>query len=234
MTQRQGPLDVAIDNDLILKATCYGLARDFWRDGDRSLGILGAAKYVVGRRLDGISLARDRSSARAELASLMQRAAELEPTEPELAFAAEIEVAAQEAGLGLDAGESQLASVVIERGIRLLETGDKRAIGAMERLIDTIGRLAALGGKVGCLEQIVRGLIEEEAAHDRIAAAVCSEPQVDLTLTICFACNSPAAGERAMAAAGLDSYIQALRREAPRILVRSLSQEDGVRFDELG
>ncbi len=48
--------------------------------------------------------------------------------------------------------------------------------------------------------------------------AVCREPKVDLTLSICFKCYSPPPDGHALDRECLLSYIAALRREAPRML----------------
>ena len=42
--------DVAVDNDVLIKAACYGLTTEL--DASRSLGVLGAARYVVAKRIE--------------------------------------------------------------------------------------------------------------------------------------------------------------------------------------
>src|SRR5207253_1052389 len=97
-------------------------------------------------------------------------------------------------------GESQLCSIVITRAISILDTGDKRAIESFETLLDEIGGLELIGGRVRCLEQIVHGLVQG-GAIDELLDAICAEPDVDKTLSICFGCYS---GVRAAVAAVLE------------------------------
>ncbi len=60
----------------------------------------------------------------------------MEPTDREVAFATNLELTAQRAGLQLDVGESQLVAIVIERAIATFDTGDKRAIVSLEKRSD--------------------------------------------------------------------------------------------------
>lgn len=218
-----GPaVDAVVDNDLILKAVCYCVTSAFWPGigATRHVGVLGAARYVVSKRVERANLSRDKSMAQAELASFLASVTELEPSDPEVRLAAEMEVAAQREGLPLDAGESQLGAMVIEREIAVLETGDKRAIGSLEQLLDQVGGMDRLDGRVRCLEQLVRSLVEDDRALTALAGAICAEPDVDKTMTICFACRSPQPPLLKVVIEGLESYIGALRREAPRVLAR--------------
>jgi hypothetical protein len=52
---------------------------------------------------------------------------------------------------------------------------------------------------------------------ETLRTAICTEPMVDKTLTICFGCSS-ASTQRETVLEGLDSYIRALRSVATRIL----------------
>lgn len=218
-------IDIAVDNDLVLKAVCYGITSDFWPGlgTTHEVGVLGAARYVVSKRLERTSLAHDQSTAQAELTSLLTSATELEPTDREVSLAAELEVAAQQEGLSLDSGESQLAAMVIERAVPILETGDKRAIRSIEQLLDKVVALLPIQGRVRCLEQIVWRVLDDDGAFDRVAGAICAEPGVDKTLSICFACSSGRPPALDQVVEGLASYIASLRADAPRVLVREPS-----------
>ena len=214
-------IEIAVDNDLILKAVCYGITSDFWPGlcATIEVGVLGAARYVVSKRLDRAPLLRNRSDAQTGLANLLACVAELEPTDREISLAADFEVAAQREGLSLDAGESQLAAMVIERAVPILETGDKRAIRSIEQLLDRVAALHPIQGRVRCLEQIVRRVLDDADAIDRVAVAVCGEPGVDKTMSICFACSSGRPSTLDQVVEGLASYIASLRADAPRVLV---------------
>jgi len=209
------PPDVAVDNDILIKAACYGLTHEL--EDTRLLGVLGAAKYVVAGRINRMALAGDRNAACAAALNMIARSSVLEPSSDELHLAASIETAAQRRGLELDAGESQLAAMVVHRCIPLLETGDKRAIKGFDALLDEIAELAPLRGRLRCLEQIVSRCVDR-GDPDALARAVCAEPRVDKTLTICCRCFTPAPHGTALDRAGLDSYVAALRADAPHVL----------------
>ncbi len=207
-------IDIAVDNDLVLKAACYDLAANFWPSA--RVAVLGAARYVVPKAIER-GRARDAAAALKALEQLLAESTALEPSDREVALAAEIEVVAQREHLSIDTGESQLGAIVIERAIAVLETGDKRAIRGLEQVLPHVAEACALAGKVRCFEQIVLRALNhvafEEAAH-----AVCAEPDVDKAMSICFSCYSDATATEASTRQGLESYISALRQDAPRVL----------------
>jgi len=206
----------AVDNDVLLKAFSYGIETAFWpaSAGPPDIAVLGAARFVVGGYLAKADL-KPEDSIQA-LIELLGRAEELEPTDPELVYAAEIERAAQDRGIELDGGESQLAAIVLKRGIQIFETGDKRAITAFEQLVTEVDGLADLAGRVRCLEQIIHRLASQ-SDFEALEEAICSAPAVDKSLTICFSCHSGGAG-RDSALEALMQYIEAIRHHAPTLL----------------
>jgi len=213
-------MDIVVDNDLILKSVCYGLAEAFWPEAElKSIGVLGAARYVVRHEIDRASLNRGPEAAQSDLSLLLGRCKELEPTEEEISLAAEIELCGQENGLALDNGESQLAALVVTRDLRLLETGDKRAINGLEEARSHIEALDALRGRVRCLEQIARRAIDIEEDFGGFSTGVCAEPSVDRSLSICFGCFGDSPADRSTACEALDQYIREVRRSAPDMLV---------------
>lgn len=152
----------------------------------------------------------------ANLKQFFDHAAVVEPTEDEQSIAAEFELCAQQAGLNLDPGESQLCAILVTRLVPLLLTGDKRAIKTLEQLLDTDTRLAAISGTVWCLEQLVVIMMKCKDA-DVLKNIICAEGHVDKTLAICFSCNSAEVAGRDYTD-GLHSYISDLRRSAGRVL----------------
>ncbi len=108
--------------------------------------------------------------------------------------------------------------MVIHRQVPALESGDKRAIASLETLLLSIEPLYALEHKVRCLEQIVLGAISEGERFAQIALAICAEPEVDKTMSICFSCYSEAAAEHQTVLEALRGYIGVLRARAPTIL----------------
>jgi len=207
---------IAIDNDIVLKASSYGLASNFWPAGGPDIGVLAAARFAVPTYVDR-GRGRDKARAKTQLAAFLARASFLEPTEPEIRMALSFEVAAQGARLALDTGESQLCAMVISRSMDSLETGDKRAIESLETLLNYVADLAALCGLVRSLEQVVRRSITDDPTFAVVSAAVCGEPDIDKSLSICFSCWGSGA-TRAAAVTALESYIADLRTWAARIL----------------
>lgn len=214
-------VDVAVDNDVLLKAACYGLTLRFWPLGreEPSVGVLGAARFVLASAVARGSRVRDKAAASEALAEFFTRASVLEPTEAELSTAAELEQVAQRAGVEVDLGESQLAAMVAGRDITLLDTGDKRAVRGLEALIGLSRTCTQLCARVRCLEQLLlRVLDETRGDFEVISEAVCAEPAVDKAAGICFQCSSGGGAQRDAVRAGLASYISFLRSEAPRVL----------------
>lgn len=210
-----GAVDAAVDNDILIKAACYRLHDALL---GASFGVLGAARFVVAGRLARMPLTGERQGAQDAAADLITRSVVLEPSDAELILAAELETLAQRKGLELDAGESQLAAIIAKRDIRQLCTGDKRAIRALEQLLDPLPALAALAGRIRALEQLVDDLVCRVQSPDDIAKAICAEPTVDKALTICARCHTPPPDGPAIDRDGLASYIGQLRTEAPRML----------------
>lgn len=207
---------VACDNDLLYKAICYRISRVLWPD-PAVVGVLGSARYVIRGLLDTASLVA-RESALEEFDNVFASVVPLEPTDEEVRLAAELEVAAQRGGLQLDAGESQLVAIVVAREITAFETGDKRAIAALEGLLTAVAAVRSLAHRVRCLEQLILDRITDSAICTRIRQAVCSERDVDKALTMSFACFTPGDVDETVVSPGLRSYIQDLRRTAPQIL----------------
>jgi hypothetical protein len=215
-------MNAVVDNDILYKGACYGILADILQPhngASGAIGALGTARFVVSKKIKKMTLKRDGSLALEELRRFLSRCVELSPTEDEQSLAAEFELAAQQLGVNLDTGESQLCAILIARLIPRLLTGDKRAIAALERLLDGHSALQAIRGRVGCLEQATLNLV----ARGHLAllrTAICSEPTVDKTLTICFGCNSPEVQPENVLE-GLNSYIKALRADATRVLAIS-------------
>jgi hypothetical protein len=211
-------MKVLIDNDILLKGACYGLLNEFAASTcgtAEHAGILGAARFVVSKRIQRRPPNKGAEAAMAALISFLGRSVEIEPNESERIMAGEFELAALRRGVSLDAGESQLCAVLVSRFVPYLLTGDKRAIRAIEELLDFDGRLSALCGKLRCLEQLVLDALSA-GNSDALRASICSEPGVDKTLTICLACHS--GGDSRNHSEALTSYIEELRSQAARIL----------------
>jgi hypothetical protein len=208
-----------VDNDILFKGACYGLLNELVstaRGADGGIGVLGAAMYVVSRRIERRVLNKGTEDALRSLKDFLHQITILEPTDSERAMAAELELSAQMAGVNLDTGESQLSAIVVQRAFSFLLTGDKRAIEAIEVLLDLNARLFYLCGRVLCMEQLVHDALMVANSYSVLKTAICSEKQVDRTLTICFGCHGEETNDDFNL--GLSSYISDLRSRAKRVL----------------
>ncbi len=212
-------MKVFVDYDILFKGACFGLLSELISaicTRSDSVSVLGSARFVVSRKIQRSKLSKGCAVALETLVAFLGRTHVLEPSGAELQLAADLELAAQEAGLNLDTGESQLSAMLVLRTLSLLLTGDKRAITSVERLLDYDRRLLPICGKVMCLEQVfVAALTQERVASLR--RAVCGEPEIDTALAICFSCRSASVATLSITQ-GLQSYIDALRRLASRVL----------------
>lgn len=208
-----------IDNDILFKGACYGLLTDLVSTvcpDDEVVGILGSAQFVVPKRIERGSLRRNPPLALEVFSLFLHRARALEPSEDEQRMAADLELTAQRLGISLDNGESQLCAILSLRLLPLLLTGDKRAIAAIERLLDVHPKLMHICGRVKCVEQLFALLLSRDGSG-AARSAVCAEPEIDRALTICFGCHSNPVIE-ANYMEGLQSYINDLRVLAARVL----------------
>ena len=205
---------VLIDNDVLLKVSAWRLDDVLlaaMTSGAGEPGMLGAARFVVRRRLARRGLA-DPDAAAAAFERLCAGMVVLEPEPAELVAAAALEEAALRAGLELDAGESQLTAILVARNARLLLTGDKRAMTALGAL-----RPAGIGRRVASLEQLVR-LLTQRLGLDVLRSAICCERQADTSMAVCFGCHRSDYPSSEIEL-GLVSYAQDVARAAEAILV---------------
>lgn len=213
---------VLVDNDVVLKTCCYGVVDEVigcLSGQTRTVHVLGAIQYVLSNAITKKKNILDKKTAAERLAKFLGMVEHLEPDADELLLAAEFEAAAQAQDLELDAGESQLLAVLIRRSAALLLTGDKRAIRAIEPVVDASGHIQFTEQRVACLEQVVLALVNRHGA-ELVHQRVCNEAAVDKSLAICFACTSGKCNPESILQ-GLSSYINSLRSDAPRSLVTS-------------
>ena len=206
-----------VDNDVLIKTTAYGLLSMMINSapfGVRHFSMLGAAKFIILRRLRKRAPARGFELVLKEFQSSISTFFEIEPSDDEIRVAAELEFLAKELDLELDSGESILCAVLMSRKSDYIFTGDKRAIHAVSGLIARGN--GALTGKIVCLEQISMWLIEH-ANSTEVRSAVCAEPAVDIGLAACFSCYSPSVQVESWRQ-GLMSYIEDLKQRAPGVL----------------
>jgi hypothetical protein len=207
-----------VDTDILLKGSAYGLLEELVAivPGEGRSALLGAAKFVVPTLINRAVLNKTASVVSGTFQRFIEANEVVEPTEEEQQLSATLESLAQTEAVSLDTGESQLVAILITRGVPFLLTGDKRAIAAMERLIQRDPAFDALTHRVKCLEQLVRDLIRV-CNFAEIRAMICAEPSVDKTLNICLACGSPDVSLQTICQ-GLESYIADLRHRAGTVL----------------
>lgn len=205
-----------LDNDIALKACCYDCTEEFAATccASRKALILATAPFVLRDRIARSSRIKNRARASQALGALLTRLAPAEPTDDELALAAELEETATQRNLELDTGESILFAILSLSGARALLTGDKRAVSALEVASEILG-VSKADGRIACFEQVMSTLLQQGGPV--LAAKVCAEPDVDKALAICFRCTS-GSFDAASAQAGLASYVADLRKSAPRLL----------------
>lgn len=209
-----------IDTDVLLKAAAFQIADELvevlaphGRPAALGLTHLIAQKQLARKR--GV---RDGARARAQLQALLMNLDRLEPNENEIALAARLSEAAQLGDLPLDAGEAQLAAIVIQRRLPLLVSGDKRALGALAQVLAGTSLRPALVNKLACFEQLVSsisGLIGPQELRQRI----CAEPEVDGAMRIACSCGSSEWNPSQFAEA-CASYANAVRKDADDLLLR--------------
>lgn len=211
---------VLMDNDVVLKTCCYGIVDemlDCLLGRSRTVHVLSAIQYVLSNAIAKKQNILDKKAAAERLAKFLGIVEHLEPEQDELLLAAEFEAAAQVRDLELDAGESQLLAVLVRRSAALLLTGDKRAIRAIESVVNASGHIQLTEQRVACLEQVVLTLVNRHGA-ELVYQRVCNEAAIDNSLAICFACTSGKCNPASILE-GLSSYINSLRSGAPRSLV---------------
>lgn len=207
-----------VDNDVLLKGARYGLLAELLSVIPvelESIGILGSAKYVVRDRLRR----RTSSDRVGDFEIIVEALKAIEPTESEIQLAAELEYKAMAADCELDEGESILCAVLVARLAEWLATGDRRAIKAIQMILNIDGmdsKLAVIQGRVICLEQLFIKLIESYSP-EMIRKIVCENPAVDRALHICF--SGDRIREKPLECKeGLLSYIGYTRQMAPTVL----------------
>lgn len=208
-----------IDNDICLKGLSFGLLDHFLAtipNVQDPVGLLGVARFVIKNRLKRQEAPDTRPAIIQAFDAFLETAELVEPTNVEEYLAAEFESLAQTSGVSLDAGESQLCAILLVRELPLLLTGDKRAIVALEKILDSHLRLDGICGKVKCLEQVVLDTFVI-CGSELVRQHICASPTTDKALSICFGCASCTTTDESTVE-GLNSYIRSVRADAPRVL----------------
>lgn len=120
---------------------------------------------------------------------------------------------------GIDPGEALLFALAATQPDAIIVTGDKRAMRALCAAPEASGIVAALAGRVLCMETLFRGLVEQEFAltQQRVRA----NGEIDKALAAIFGVTNPAPLDSVQQ--GLDSYEGALRAETGTLLKTSVA-----------
>ncbi len=210
---------VILDNDVLIKASCYSISEELIDilSAFGGANVVGVTRYIVEKQIQRSSRVIDKISANSEFKKLLASLTDIEPTEAEILLAAELETHALEKNLHIDSGESQILAIALYRTAMMMVTGDKRAIGGIEPVLEAIGKSGLCDGRVVCLEQIIMSVLSRLSAED-LQKKVCREIHADKTLTLVFSCKSCSPVDENNAKDGLASYIRHVRASAPSAL----------------
>lgn len=198
-------LALLIDNDIVIKLAQL----DVYVDGlaaigvtPRQVGSLGAMLRFMGLRRREVT----RTDAEADrLSKALASIAEIEPTPEEQKLAASLMKAIIGAQLDMDEGEVALMAVAVNRVGVEVATGDKRALRGLPQLAVRVPAIAALRGRMICLEQIFKRLCQAQGLP-RIRAAILLARHADGTLTVAYDALSPEGA--AAFVSGMDLVVQ--------------------------
>ncbi len=211
--------NAVIDNDIILKGVCYGFLDDLLEalpGGPFSHGALGTARFVLPKALMKRPPLRA-AAAMDELTAALATLETLEPSEEEMALAADLEYEAQRQTKPMHPGECQLVAILTVRALHHVLTGDRNAIAALGTMeLPSSLTPATLEGKFICFEQAIRHLMHAQGSA-AVRASVCAERDVDTAMRVCFSCASPGVEETSWFA-GLESHVADLRATSGNLL----------------
>lgn len=211
--------DTLVDNDIVFKLCQINYLHDLagcLGSADTPLWILGSLRFVLGPLI--VQHADEHMQALFQ--TFLTSAESLEPSDAEIALAAQLAEAAMRTGHAVDGGESLLFAVALTRSARIA-TGDKRAVRGFAAIAGDEPGYDALKGSIVTLEWIVSALVARHG-HEGVRAAVCAVPGADCTLSICFRCQGDVCNQADVTDA-LGSYQRSLSRETAGFVVPTLA-----------
>ncbi|MGF1521492.1 MAG: hypothetical protein ACFBSF_04135 [Leptolyngbyaceae cyanobacterium] len=205
-------LKVLIDNDALLKLSCYGLLDEtiaFFGCSSADVFVLATAKYCLLPVKDRLRFCRDEDSA-TRLENFLKTASSIsaQAVNPDL-------LDTLNSIPNIDAGEAiLLAAGAVEKDTVII-TGDKRALAVLCSHEDVAGVSYAWESRVVSMEVLFLHLItHSQFAH--VQDCVRSKPRLDKALTIAFGFSEPADFNSVQE--GLTSYVQDLRNMTGMLL----------------
>jgi hypothetical protein len=182
------PVQVLVDNDIVIKLAQFDAFEEALALLGHAIGEAGttkAARFQMGLRNPArrLRLTNGSQPAADRLGAIVGRLAGVETDPAEAALSAQIVKIALEASLDIDAGEAMLLSMLICRGARWFQTGDKRAIRSLPAAEARVPAIVPAKQRIVCLEQIIKGLL---AAHGFpwVAARINAAPAADTGITL--------------------------------------------------
>ncbi|CAM3345916.1 hypothetical protein [Asticcacaulis taihuensis] len=210
--------EILLDNDIIIKSSQFSITDELVKSLNNygSPHILSVSAFVILKQVTAKKKLSNPGQISKNCTTLLGHLNRIEPTEKEISLAADLEDQARTMLLELDVGESQLLAILMNRGSRLMVTGDKRAIIGIEQFIK--GKFE-FKHKIACFEQL---LLEIIGMHDfdTLRAKICTEAVADKAISICFSCLS-GESQKDSALSGLSSYINSVRNTSPESLIIS-------------
>ena len=206
--------EILIDGDVVIKICSYQLSNEFISVLgciSKNLAILAVTRFTIRSRIARANRLTDPIGATRAMVNILSQLGTLEPSEDEIDLAADLEQRAIELSVELDSGESQLFAILLKRNFKLLITGDKRAICALDLIAPPTE-----GQRLACFEQLIATLVTRYDYLD-IRARICGEPKTDRAITACFSCSSTP--DIANTLSGLRSYVNDLKIKARRLLI---------------
>lgn len=208
-----------VDTDVLLKVAAYRLGTEFVAVlmPSGTPAALGLTHLIAGRQLARKRGLRNTAEAATELDTLLGMLGRLEPVEEEVELAADLASVAQARGLPLDTGEAQLTAIIVSRGLPLLVTGDKRALGALAGVVADAPIRDVLVGRLACFEQVI-GSVAGLIGEGELRTKICAEPDVDGSMRLACSCGRNQ-WDKAQFGEACNSFIGAVRAQAGDLLV---------------
>lgn len=209
---------VFLDTDILFKLTRFGLLNHLSMHPihpDSEFSILGAAKFMLQKKLQKKPPQRGIQQVTIEVSEAMQWLTSAEPNETEIEIAAAIEAHAQKHGLAIDSGESLICAMIVNNACNYAMTGDKRALVGIGQILQEPA-YKELKERFICLEQIFLCWLAKLDTIE-LRKAVCAEKDADKSIAICFSCSSPEVQPENFIE-GLTSNINSLRNDSGKAL----------------
>lgn len=205
-------MKVFVDNDVVVKLARWGLLERFHshltKQGKADVFVLTSLRYRFKLHLDDPAGAVQAVGSSLGAKQLLNFVNVCRPVKGH-----NQQVAAALAGKPqIDAGEATLFAAAGNFDAALVDTGDKKALRALAALSKTEPAIAALVGKLACLEQTVHYMCGRWT-FDTVAVAIATDVDADAAVRGCFS-----AGHAAAVCAALEHKVGELAADCGALL----------------